>query len=76
MLAGQMPHLVSLVGFRLLTAPRLRVTALFCVLGALGFLLGVRLQRRISQPLFAKVVLATLLIVGLSLLRAGVLGWR
>lgn len=76
LLVGQIPHLVSLAGFRLLTAPRLRVAALFCVLGALGFLLGVRLQRRISQPLFAKVVLATLLIVGLSLLRTGVLGWR
>ena len=76
LLVGQIPHLVSLVGFRLLTPPRLGVAALFCVLGVLGFLLGVRLQRRISQPLFAKVVLVTLLVVGVSLLRTGALGWR
>jgi uncharacterized membrane protein YfcA len=76
LLVGQVPHLISLVGFRLLTVPRLQVAALFCILSTLGFLLGVHLQRRISQPLFTKVVLATLLVVGLSLLRTGVLGWR
>jgi uncharacterized membrane protein YfcA len=74
LLVGQVPHLVSLVGFRLLTAPRLQMAALFCVLSTLGFLLGVRLQRRISQPLFAKVVLATLLVVGLGLVYTGAMG--
>jgi uncharacterized protein len=76
LLVGQIPHLVSLVSLRLLTAPRLGMAALFCGLSAVGFLLGVRLQRIISQPRFAKVVLVTLLGVGLSLLHSGVMGWR
>ena len=58
------------------TASRLRIAALFCMLSALGFLLGIRFQRTISQQLFARVVLITLLVVGLSLLRTGFMGWR
>ncbi len=76
LLVGQIPHLASLVSLRLLTGPRLGMAALFCGLSAFGFLLGVRLQRTISQQQFAKVVLVTLLVVGLSLLRSGVMGWR
>jgi uncharacterized membrane protein YfcA len=76
LLVGQIPHLASLVSLRLLTAPRLSMAALFCGLSAFGFLLGVRLRRTISQARFAKVVLVTLLGVGLSLLRSGVMGWR
>jgi uncharacterized membrane protein YfcA len=72
LLVGQLPHLVSLVSLRLLTWPRLGLAALFCGLSACGFMLGVRLQRRISQQRFAKVVLVTLLLVGLSLVHAGV----
>jgi uncharacterized protein len=75
-LGGQIPQLVSLVGFGLLTAPRLGVAALFCVLSAVGFLLGLRLQRHISQTRFAQMVLITLLVVGLSLLRTGFMGLR
>lgn len=45
-------------------------------LSAFGFLLGVRLQRTISQQRFTKVVLVTLLVVGLSLVHSGVQGWR
>jgi uncharacterized membrane protein YfcA len=52
------------------------MAALFCGLSAFGFLLGVRFQRTISQQRFAKVVLVTLLVVGLSLLHSGVMGWR
>jgi uncharacterized membrane protein YfcA len=75
-LGGQIPQLVSLVGFGLLTASRLGVAALFCVLSAVGFLLGLRLQRHISQARFAQMVLITLLVVGLSLLRTGFMGLR
>ncbi len=75
-LGGQIPQLVSLVGFGLLTAPRLGVAALFCVLSAVGFLLGLRLQRHMSQTRFAQMVLITLLVVGLSLLRTGFMGLR
>ncbi len=75
-LAGQIPQLLSLLGFRLLTGPRLGIAALFCALSALGFLLGICLQRTISQQLFGKVVLAVLLLVGLNLLRLGLMGWR
>jgi uncharacterized protein len=75
-LGGQIPQLISLVGFRMFTAWRLGVAMLFCVLSAFGFLLGIRLQRTLSQPLFARVVLITLLVVGLSLLRTGFMGWR
>ena len=73
-LSGQIPQLISLAGFHMFTTFRLVVATLFCVLSAGGFFLGMRLQRTISQALFAKVVLATLLIVGLSLLHAGLLG--
>jgi len=73
-LAGQIPQLVSFVGFQLLTGPRLRMAALFCVLSAVGFLLGTRLQRALSQQLFAIGVLAVLLLVGLNLLRSGLVG--
>jgi len=73
-LAGQIPQLVSFVAFRLLTGQRLGIAALFCVLSALGFLLGIRLQRVLSQRLFAKGVLAVLLVVGLNLLRYGLMG--
>jgi len=52
------------------------MAALFCGLSAVGFLLGVRLQRTISQPRFAKMVLVMLLVVGLSLVHSGVMGWR
>jgi uncharacterized membrane protein YfcA len=75
-LGGQIPQLASLVGFGLLTAPRLGVAALFCVLSAVGFLLGLRLQRYVSQRRFAQLVLITLLVVGLSLLHTGVMGLR
>jgi uncharacterized membrane protein YfcA len=75
-LSGQIPQLISLVGFQVFTASRLAIAALFCVLSAGGFLAGLRLQRAISQPLFAKVVLVTLLVVGLSLLWTGFTGWR
>jgi uncharacterized membrane protein YfcA len=76
LLGGQIPQLVSFVGFQMFTAYRLGVAALFCVLSAFGFLLGIRLQRTISQQLFARVVLITLLIVGFNLLRTGFMGWR
>ena len=76
LLVGQIPHLVSLVSLRLLTGPRLGIAALFCALSACGFVLGVRVQRSISQQRFAKVVLVTLLLVGLSLVHAGVMGRR
>jgi uncharacterized membrane protein YfcA len=76
LLGGRIPQLVSFVGFQMFTASRLRVAALFCVLSALGFLLGIRLQRTISQQLFARIVLITLLVVGLSLLRTGFMGRR
>ena len=75
-LAGQIPQLLSLLGFRLLTGPRLTIAALFCALSACGFLLGTRLQRAIGQQLFGKVVLAVLLLVGLNLVRLGLTGWR
>jgi len=67
---------VSLISLQLLTAPRLGVAALFCGLSAVGFLLGVRLQRAISQQRFAKVVLVMLLVIGLGLVHSGVMGWR
>jgi len=76
LLVGQVPQLVSLVSLRLLTGPRLGIAALFCGLSACGYVLGVRVRRRISQQRFAKVVLVTLLLVGLSLVYAGVMGRR
>ena len=76
LLVGQVPHLVSLVSLRLLTGPRLGIAALFCGLSACGFVLGVRVRRSISPHRFTKVVLVTLLLVGLSLVHAGVMGRR
>lgn len=76
LLGGQIPQLVSLISLQLLTGPRLRMAALFCGLSAVGFLLGVRLQRIISQQRFAMVVLVTLLVVGVGLVRTGMMGWR
>jgi hypothetical protein len=74
LLVGQIPHLLSLVSLRLLTGPRLGIAALFCGLSACGFALGVRVRRTVSQQRFAKLVLITLLLVGLSLVHAGVRG--
>jgi uncharacterized protein len=71
LLAGQAPHLVSLVAYQLLTGPRLSIAGLCCLLGAVGFLVGMRLQHAISQPVFAKIVLVVLLLVGLNLLYIG-----
>jgi uncharacterized protein len=70
-IAGQVPQLVSLVVYQLMTGPRLGMAALCCLVGAVGFLAGTRLQHAISQQLFAKVVLVVLLLVGLNLLRLG-----
>jgi uncharacterized protein len=74
LIAGQIPQLVGLVGFRLLTGPRLGLAALGCLISAGGFLAGMRLQHAISQRVFAKVVLVVLLGVGLNLLRVGLMG--
>lgn len=74
LIAGQIPQLISLVGFRLITGPRLIMAALACLVSVGGFIAGMRLQRAISQQLFAKVVLVLLLFVGLNLLRIGVSG--
>jgi len=57
LLGGQIPQLVSFVGFQMFTASRLRVAALFCMLSALGFLLGIRLQRTIRQPQYLHCVI-------------------
>jgi uncharacterized membrane protein YfcA len=73
LLVGQIPQLVSLVSLRLLTGPRLGLAALVCGLSACGFVLGVRLRRRLNQQRFATAVLVTLLLVGLSLVHAGVM---
>jgi uncharacterized membrane protein YfcA len=70
-IAGQVPQLVSLLRYQLMTGPRLSMAALCCLVGAGGFLAGMRLQHAISQQLFAKVVLVVLLLVGLNLLRVG-----
>jgi len=75
-IAGQIPQLLSLMGFHLITVPRLGMAALFCLLSAVGFLVGLRLQRSISQRVFAKGVLVMLLVVGLNLIRIGFMGWR
>jgi uncharacterized membrane protein YfcA len=74
LIAGQIPQLIGLVAFRLITGPRLTMAALACLISAGGFVAGMRLQQAISQRLFAKVVLVLLLAVGLNLLRVGVLG--
>jgi uncharacterized membrane protein YfcA len=74
LIAGQIPQLVGLVGFRLISGPRLSMAALGCLVSAGGFVAGMRLQQAISQRMFAKVVLVVLLLVGLNLLRVGVLG--
>lgn len=74
LIAGQIPQLVGLVGFRLITGPRLGLAALGCLMSAGGFLAGLRLQHAISQRVFAKVVLVVLLGVGLNLLRVGLMG--
>jgi uncharacterized membrane protein YfcA len=74
LLVGQIPQLVSLVSLQMLTVPRLGMAALFGGLSACGFVLGVRVRRRISQQRFATVVLVTLLLVRLSLVHAGVRG--
>jgi uncharacterized protein len=70
-IAGQVPQLVSLLRYQLMTGPRLSMAALCCLVGAGGFLAGMCLQHAISQQLFAKVVLVVLLLVGLNLLRVG-----
>jgi len=75
-LAGQIPQLLSFIGFQLLTGPRLGMATLFCALSAIGFLLGTRLQRALSQEIFAKGVLAVLLLMGYNLLRSGLMGLR
>jgi uncharacterized membrane protein YfcA len=74
LLVGQLPQLVSLVSLQMLTVSRLGMAALFGGLSACGFVLGMRLRRRLSQQRFATVVLVTLLLVGLSLVHAGVRG--
>jgi uncharacterized membrane protein YfcA len=74
LIAGQIPQLLGLVGFRLITGPRLSMAALGCFISAGGFLAGMRLQRAISQRVFAEVVLVVLLLVGLNLLRVGFMG--
>jgi uncharacterized protein len=73
LLAGQIPQLLGLVGFRLITGPRLSIAALSCLLSAGGFLAGMRLQRAISQRVFGELVLVLLLLVGLNLLRLGLM---
>ena len=75
LIAGQIPQLVGLVAFRLITGPRLSMAALGCLIGAGGFAAGLRLQQAISHQVFAKVVLIVLLCVGLNLLRVGVMGF-
>jgi uncharacterized membrane protein YfcA len=72
LIAGQIPQLISFVGFRLITGPRLVIAALACLVSAGGFMAGMRLQQAISQRVFANVVLVLLLLVGLNLLRVGV----
>jgi uncharacterized membrane protein YfcA len=74
LIAGQIPQLVGLVGFRLITGPRLGMAGLGCLISAGGFLAGMRLQQAISPQIFAKIVLVVLLLVGLNLLRVGVTG--
>jgi uncharacterized membrane protein YfcA len=74
LIAGQIPQLVGLVGFRLITGPRLGLAALGCLISVGGFLAGMRLQQAISPQIFAKVVLVVLLCVGLNLLRVGIMG--
>jgi uncharacterized protein len=74
LIAGQIPQLIGLIGFHLVTGPRLSLAALGCLVSAGGFLAGMRLQRAISQQAFAKVVLMVLLLVGLNLLRVGLMG--
>jgi uncharacterized protein len=74
LIAGQIPQLVGLVAFRLITGPRLGLAGLGCVISAGGFLAGMRLQQAISPQIFAKIVLVVLLLVGLNLLRVGVMG--
>jgi uncharacterized membrane protein YfcA len=73
LIAGQIPQILGLVGFRLITGPRLSMAALGCLVSAGGFLTGMRLQRAVSQPVFATVVLLVLLLVGLNLLRIGLI---
>jgi uncharacterized protein len=73
-IAGQIPQFLSLVGFQLITVPRLGMALLFCLLSAVGFLVGLRLQRSISQRVFAQGVLVVLLVVGLNLIRSGFMG--
>lgn len=73
LIAGQIPQIIGFVGFRLVTGPRLGMAALGCLISAGGFLAGMRLQRAISQRVFAKVVLMVLLLVGFNLLRVGVM---
>jgi uncharacterized protein len=73
-IAGQIPQLLGLLGFRLITGPRLSMAALACLVSVGGFVAGVRLQQAISQQVFAKVVLVVLLLVGINLLRVGVMG--
>jgi uncharacterized protein len=72
LIAGQIPQLIGLVGFRLLTGPRLTIAALACLISAGGFMAGMRLQQAINQRVFANIVLVLLLLVGINLLRIGV----
>jgi uncharacterized membrane protein YfcA len=74
LIAGQIPQLLGLVGFRLITGPRLSMAALACLVSAGGFVAGMRLQQAVSQQVFATVVLVVLLLVGINLLRVGVTG--
>jgi uncharacterized membrane protein YfcA len=74
LIAGQIPQLIGLIAFRLLTGPRLTIAALACLVSAGGFMAGMHLQQAISQQVFAKVVLVLLLLVGLNLLRVSALG--
>jgi hypothetical protein len=72
--AGQIPQLIGLVGFRLITEPRLSLAALACLVSAGGFVAGMHSQQATSHRAFAEIDLGLLSLVGLNLPRIGVLG--
>ncbi len=69
---ASIPLVIAYVRYGILTVQTTLLSMIMCIPGAIGFLVGQRLRKRINQEVFRTLLLWFLLLVGLNLIRRAI----
>ena len=69
---ASIPLVIAYIRYGILTFQTTLLSIIMCIPGAIGFLVGQKLRRRINQKLFRTLLLWFLLLVGLNLIRRAI----